>query len=206
MKDLLIANHLDQSVWLANHKQGPDLTFFPISDETLVPITVFSGRFRPLGSPWNKVDTQDGLAHNFKWKNNLLKHGYIMRFLGEMVSPFCGPKSKGSVFAPPLMGFSQGILRFSKLDQKAGLKPFCWGKPAYFDFPSSIFNVQVHILTTTGDALMGNIKHEIASELKLRSLTRWPWFPTTKSISLMFLVSNIVPLCYVFCVYCACSC
>jgi hypothetical protein len=66
--------------------------------------------------------------------------------------------------------------------------------------------VQVHILTTTGDALMGNIKHEIASELKLRSLTRWPWFPTTKSISLMFLVSNIVPLCYVFCVYCACSC
>jgi hypothetical protein len=64
--------------------------------------------------------------------------------------------------------------RFSKLDKKAGLKP------AYFDFSTSIFNVQIHVLTTTGDALMGNIKHEIASELKLKVADKMAMIPNNK--------------------------
>jgi hypothetical protein len=39
----------------------------------------------------------------------------------------------------------------------AGPKPFCWAKPACFDFSSCNFNVQGHVLSAAGDALTTTI-------------------------------------------------
>jgi hypothetical protein len=99
-----------------------------------------------------------------------------MRFLGEMLSPILWTQIKGVCFRPSphgvLPAYSQA--GSANLTKRHGLKP------ADFDFSTSIFNVQVHILTTTGDALMGNIKHEIASELKLKVTDKMAMIPNNK--------------------------
>jgi hypothetical protein len=50
--------------------------------------------------------------------------------------------------------FDAVFTNLSKLSKYAGEKPFSWAKRAYVDFSSSDHNVQGHILSTFGDALI----------------------------------------------------
>jgi hypothetical protein len=52
-----------------------------------------------------------------------------------------------------VLGFAVPFTSLSKLCKNAGPKPFCCAKPACFDFTSSNFNLQGHILNTSGVAL-----------------------------------------------------
>jgi hypothetical protein len=54
-----------------------------------------------------------------------------------------------------VLGFAVPFTSLSKLCQIAGLKPFFWTKPSCFDFSSSNFNLQGHIMCTGGVALRG---------------------------------------------------
>jgi hypothetical protein len=47
----------------------------------------------------------------------------------------------------------------AKLYNYAETKPFSWAKPAYFDFSSSNFTVQDHILSTAGDTLKSPLNY-----------------------------------------------
>jgi hypothetical protein len=49
--------------------------------------------------------------------------------------------------------FTALFTSLSKLTQHAGEKSFSWAKPPYVDFTSSNFNLQGHVLSTSGDAL-----------------------------------------------------
>ncbi len=53
--------------------------------------------------------------------------------------------------------FDVHFTSLSKLCKYAGPKPFCWAKPACFDFSSCNFNVRDHVLSTAGDALTTTI-------------------------------------------------
>jgi hypothetical protein len=52
-----------------------------------------------------------------------------------------------------VLGFAVPFTSLSKLCKNAGPKPFCWAKLACFDFSSSNFYLQGHILSTGGVAL-----------------------------------------------------
>jgi hypothetical protein len=47
-----------------------------------------------------------------------------------------------------VLGFDVPFTSLSKLCKNAGLKPFCWAKPACCNFTSFDFNLQGHILST----------------------------------------------------------
>jgi len=49
--------------------------------------------------------------------------------------------------------FSAGVQHCCAFYQPTQSVQFCWAKPAYFNFSSSILTVQDHILSSAGDAL-----------------------------------------------------
>ncbi len=85
---LLIANHMDQSIWWANQKHS--------------------------------AAARSYLLHSFLHVHSVVEH------------------------------FTSYCTAFSRTEPK----PFCWAKPAYFDFCSPNFTVQDHVLNTTGHALI----------------------------------------------------
>jgi hypothetical protein len=52
-----------------------------------------------------------------------------------------------------VLGFAVPFMSLSKLWENVVPKLFCWAKPAGFDFYSSNFNLQGHILSSSGAAI-----------------------------------------------------
>ncbi len=95
-----------------------------------------------------------------------------------------------------VLGFVVPFTSISKLCKNAGPKPFCWTKLACFEFSSSNFNLQGHILSTGGVVLsswsvckpckdthpVGKYTTEYFRKTKFESLHHvqpclWSWVP-----------------------------
>jgi hypothetical protein len=74
----------------------------------------------------------------------------------------------------------------STLCNYAQPKPISWAKPAYFDFASSNFILQDHILSTIGDALTALLEHIFSAQINFTIIFHPKY--TTKAMFLLLLV------------------
>ncbi len=106
--------------------------------------------YLPFSNPTHKNKT--GTANRWETTNSKPPGPIIM--IGQSQTGNGSQIIFISLFVWQGLDFAMPFTSLSKLCKNVGPKPFRWANPACFDFSSSNFNLQGHVLSTGGVALM----------------------------------------------------